>query len=668
MPQPASRRRVTSTIAMVLALATGSAAPVWAQSEPDLTRMSLEELMNVEVLTFSRSAEPSTQIPAAVFVLTQDDIRRSGATSLPEVLRLAPGLQIARMDAARYAVGMRGFADRLSRAMLVMIDGRAVYNPLFAGTYWEVQDTLLEDIERIEVIRGPGGTLWGANAVNGIVNIITKHSRDTHGLLMTGAVGNEITGPVGVRYGAAVGDTGQIRAYAKAVDRDPQFHAAGSEFDTWQMAQAGFRSDWSLQRSQALTVQGDLFTARLGQRYDVASFTPPYSSRHTREAPLGGGNLLARWSGPGAGGQFQLQSYYDRTRRQEEPVGETRQTFDLDFQHQRRFAGRHTLIWGTGYRLTSGRIESLATSHFEPPTRTDNLFTAFAQDEFQWRPDRLRLIVGTKVEHNAYSGFEIQPSARLLWSPNASDSVFVAVTRAVRTPSRVETDYSTVSLASPAVPSFVQLQPNPGFLTEKLLAYELGYRVQPFSRMYATASAFFNQLDDVLSTELLTAVVETTPPPPRLILPVTFANTLHGNSHGAEVTLDWRTTTWLRSTANYSYLRIQLTRDPGSQDVSQERRGEGQSPRHQVQAQASIDLPAGLQLDWMWRYLSELPAAGVAAYHTSNVRLGWQIVPGLELALVGRNLHEARHLEWPSGAGGNVQVERSLYVTATWRR
>jgi iron complex outermembrane receptor protein len=661
-------RQVIRGLGLALGIALGLARAASAQPAADLKRMSLEELMNVEVVTFSRASERSVQIPAAVFVITQDDIRRSGATSLPEALRLAPGLQIARQDAVRYAMGTRGFADRLSRSMLVLIDGRAVYNPLFAGTYWEVQDTLLEDIDRIEVIRGPGGTLWGANAVNGIINILTKHSRDTQGLLLTGAVGNELAGPVGVRYGGSVGDTGQFRFYAKGVDRDPQFHAAGADFDSWQQAQVGVRSDWSLQGTRTLTLQGDVYTARLGQRYDVPSFTPPYSTTGTRKAPLGGGNVVARWAGPARGGEFQLQSFYDRTRRDELPVGETRQTFDLDWQYRHRLAPRHNLIWGAGYRLTSGRIESLPTSGFDPTTRTDNLFTAFAQDDVQLRSDRLRLIAGTKVEHNAYSGFEIQPSARLVWNKNASDSLFAAVTRAVRTPSRVETDYTTISLSSPAVPAFVLLRPNPGFVPEKVIAYELGYRFQPFSRMYATASAFVNQLEDVLSTELLTPFVETTPPPARLVLPVTFANTLHGNSHGAELTMDWRTTSWLRTTANYSYLQIQLSRDPGSADVSQERRGEGQSPNHQVQAQASLDLPSHFQFDWIWRYVSTLPAAGIPAYNTSDARLGWQVGPGLEIALVGKNLHDNHHLEWPSGAGGNVQIQRSVYVGVTWRQ
>jgi iron complex outermembrane receptor protein len=401
----------------------------------------------------------------------------------------------------------------------------------------------------------------------------------------------------------------------------------------------------------------------------VPSNSPPYSQTSIREAPLGGANVLARWSGSaGARGEFQLQAYFDRTTRDERPVEENRNTFDLDFQSRRRWGSRHSIVFGAGYRVTSGDTTSVPPTVFTPEGRTDNLYSAFVQDDVALAGNRLRLTAGTKLEHNDYSGFEVQPSARLLWTFRPQTSLFAAVTRAVRTPSRVETDYATTSLANPAVPAFVRLQPNPGFQPEKLIAYELGFRARPASNVYATVSAFFNQLDDVLSTELLTAFVETSPPPPRLILPVTFANGLHGNSHGAEVTLDWRTTPWLRTTASYAYLDIQLTKDPGSNDVSQERRGEGLSPNHQALLQTSLDLPLNLQVDWIWRYVSRLPAGPVPAYGTSNVRVGWQFAPQFELAVVGQDLHDAHHLEWPSGGGANIEVERRAYVSVTWRR
>jgi iron complex outermembrane receptor protein len=635
----------------------------------DLKRLTLEDLISIEVSTVSRMPERTTVAPAAVYVITQEDIRRSGASSLPEVLRLAPGVQVARIDASRYAVGMRGFADRLARSMLVLVDGRAVYSPLFAGTYWEVQHTLLDDIERIEVIRGPGGTLWGANAVNGIINIVTKAAQDTQGVFVRAAAGSEPHGLLGVRFGGAAGPSFHYRIYAKAFDRGAQFQPAGLEYDDWRMVQSGFRGDWLLPASRSLTLQGDVYAVRLGQRTSLTSYTPPFARVGSRTAPLSGGNVLARWAGPtGTGRTFQLQTFYDRTNRDEVPVAEVRDTFDVDFQYRHPLSASHELVWGVGYRVTAGRITAIAHSAFLPPDRTDHLVSAFVQDEVALVRDRLRVSFGTKLERNAYSGVEFQPSGRLTWSLNPAHTIVASVTRAVRTPSRVETDYTTTSLADPATPAFVRLLPNPEFEAERLVAYEAGYRVRPVGPVYVTVSAFYNHLDNVLSTDLLPAFFETTPPPNRRILPVTFRNGLQGNSHGVELTGEVRPLPWWRWTAGYSFLRIQMTRKQGSTDVSQERRYEGLSPRHQVQVRSSLDLPKEVALDWFFRYVSALPAGPIPEYGTSNLRLAWPIGTGFELAVVGENLHRRRHVEWPSGAGANAQVERSVYVNLTWRR
>lgn len=669
-PTDATRRRRSRRWLTLAAAALLVARPATAQQllAQDLKRLSLEELLRVEVSTTMRVPESAMATPAAVVVLTQDDIRRSGATSLPELLRLAPGLQVAQQDAARYAIGIRGFADRLARSMLVLIDGRAAYSPLFAGTYWEVQDTLLDDIERIEIVRGPGGTLWGANAVNGIINVITKRAHDTRGLLVNATLGSLAQGPVGVRYGARAGDHGAVRGYLRTVSRAAQSHGDDAGYDDWRMLQAGARADWTLPGARTLTVQGDAYGGALGQRVTTPLTTPPFALTSTRDADLAGGNALARWTAPLGGGEYQLQTFYDRTRRGERPVAETRDTFDVDFQHRRRLGARHRLVWGAGYRVTTGRITAAAPTAFLPPDRTDQLFTAFAQDDMALRNDRLHLIAGVKALHNDYSGFELQPSARVMWMATPRQAIFSAVTRAVRTPSRVETDYTTTSLANPSVPAFVRLAPNPRFESEDLTAYELGYRTQSVPGLYLTASAFFNDLDDTLSTELLTPFAETTPPPARLILPVTFANGLHGNSHGVELTGDLRPAAWWRATLNYSFVRIQMTRNPGSTDVSQERRDEGSSPRHQVQFVSALDLPRRVSVDWFLRYVSALPVPAVPAYATSTVRVAWQLRPQLELAVVGQNLHDARHLEWPAGAGGDVEIRRSAHVTVTWRR
>lgn len=652
--------------AALLALLLARATDVAAQSPADLKRMTLEELMRVEVSTVSRVPTPAPTVPAAVFVITPDDIRRSGATSLPEVLRLAPGVHVARQDGGRYAVGIRGFTDRLSRAMLVLIDGRAVYSPLFAGTYWEVQDVLLADIERIEVIRGPGGTLWGANAVNGVISIVTRQAGDSQGLLIGGTVGNLMSGPAGVRYGARLGSSGHVRVYGKATARDG-FAMGSRPFDRFQLWQGGARADWTRAGGTHLTVQGDVYAAELGQRVSLPLAAAPFSRTETADAPLSGANLVARWSTPWRGGRLQVQSFLDRTRREERPVGETRHTGDLDVQFHRPY-GRHQVTTGFGYRVTSGRITAVAPSGFDPARRTDQSITAFAHDEIRLLPDRLHVALGLKAEHNAYSAYEFQPSARVIWSLSAQRRLTASVTRAVRIPSRVETDYTTTSLANPAVPAFVRLVPNPAFAPEQLVAYELGYRVQHGERFYATLATFFNDLRDVLSTDLGASVVESVPPPPRLILPVTFANGLHGNSHGLEATADWRPRPWLRATASYSWLRLQLTRDPGAVDVSQERRNEGLSPRHQGQLGLSADVGSRLQLDGTWRAVSRLPAGAIPAYATSTARVSWQVGRGVELAVTGQDLHAPRHLEWSGGGDSLVPVRRSVYASLIWRR
>lgn len=664
MPSPSCSPALPSTVfAMVL---VGLATPASAQLTADaLKRMSLEDMMNIEVSTVARTPQRIADIPAAIHVVTRDDIRRSGATTLPEALRLAPGVQVARIDSTRYAIGIRGFADRLARSMLVMIDGRAVYSPLFAGTYWEVQDAMLEDVERIEVIRGPGGTLWGANAVNGIINIVTRHSRDTQGVVVRGAAGDGLRGLATARFGGSTGDTFSYRVYGKTSGRRPERHADNADFDEFRSVQVGARTDWA-SGPQSFTVQGDVYSARLGQRTAVLTETFPYSRNETRQAPLAGGNILARWTRTGEAGRgVQLRAYYDRTSRDERPVAETRDTIDVDFQQTGAASARHALVWGLGYRRSSGRIVAVAPAAFIPDSRGDNLFSAFVQDDIRLVGNRLRAVAGLKLERNDYSGVELQPSARLIWHLTARDTLIGSVTRAVRTPSRVETDYTTTSVANAATPAFVRLLPNADFRAEELIAYEVGYRTQAARNAYVTFSGFFNQLDHLVSTELLPAVVEPLPTP-RVILPVTFGNGIEGQSHGFEVTGDVRPLSWWRWTGHYAYARVQVSKKPGSADVTQERRNEQLVPRHQVYLHSSVDLPGAIEVDWSLRHVSRLRFGPVPAYTTSDVRVAWLATPRLEFALVGQNLHQQAHQEWTGPP--NIEVQRTAYLNLTWRQ
>jgi iron complex outermembrane receptor protein len=643
----------------------------WGQEGPrNLSLLSLEELADVETTTSTRIPTELSKVPSAVFVITQEDIRRSGVRSLPEALRLAPGVQVARIDANKWAVGLRGFGSRLSRAMLVLLDGRAVYTPLFAGTYWEVQDTLLEDIERIEVVLGPGGTLWGANAVNGIVNIITKETRDTQGTLVAADVGGEERGAVRFRYGGRSGTESSYRAYGKFFARDSLFHAVGEDFDDWRMGQAGFRADWAVLRGKTLTLQGDAYRGTTGQRSTLTLYSPPSVLVLHQDATLSGGNVLGRLGGPAGASDVRLQWFYDRTNRAEPTFQEHRDTIDLDFQHRLPGLGVHQLLWGAGYRMSSGAFRGAAdTLRFIPERRTDQLFTGFVQDDIEAVVDRVHVILGSKLEHNGYSGFEAQPSGRVLWTPTTRQTVAASITRAVRTPSRVEHDLEGTSLLSAApVTTFSRLLPSKDFRAERLLAYEVQYRVQPASSFSLAVSTFFNTHDDLLSIEPGAPFVETAPPPPHVVVPIALANGIHGHSYGLESLAVVEAAAWWRLTGGYSYVQIDLGPDAGSGDTSTALSTEGSTPRHQTFVRSSMNLPARLELDWMFRALSSLPSPSqrVPRYQTSDIRLGWNVVRALTLAVVGQNLHEPHHLEFVSG-GVRSEVQRSVFGSVSWQ-
>src|SRR5467141_2555911 len=441
-------RRIVAANAITLLISlVGPAQQGWAQAAQsnqnppeNLKQLSLEQLGNVEVTTASKEPEQVWRTPAAIYVITQEDIRRSGATSIPEVLRLVPGVEVARIDSSKWSIGVRGFGSRLSRSVLVLIDGRSVYTPLFAGVYWEVQDTLLEDIDRIEVIRGPGGTLWGANAVNGVINIITKSATETHGMLASIGGGNVDQGIGSVRYGSGNGKAFDFRVYGKAFSRGPEFHSDKKQFDVWEMGQAGFRMDWTAHARDALTLQGDIYNADDGERVSVGSYAPPYAAIIDGAGEVSGGNLLGRWKRTISGGSdVQLQTYYDRTNRREASFGESRDTFDIDFLHHLTLPKHQDFLWGLGARLSSGNaIQVTPTILFAPGHRTDKLYSGFVQDEIPIVGEKLSITVGSKFLHNVYTGFEIQPSARLLWTPTARQTIWAGFTRAVRTPSRVE--------------------------------------------------------------------------------------------------------------------------------------------------------------------------------------------------------------------------------------
>ncbi len=610
----------------------------------------------------SKTEEPQFRTPAAIQVITSDDIRRSGATSIPEALRMVPGVHVARLNSSQWAIGIRGFTSRLSRSQLALMDGRSLYTPLFAGTYWEVQDTVLEDIERIEVVRGPGGTLWGANAVNGIVNIITKEAKDTQGLFVSAGAGNEERGFVNARYGGRVGDAGHYRVYAKYFKRDAEFHPDGDDFDAWHLAQGGFRTDWKLRGDDRLTVQGDLYSGRTGERTSLSYYDPPYSRTVESQGQLSGGNLTARWDHPMKGSALTIVAYYDRTRRVEPNFHETRDTFDVDVHHQMSLGDRNTLVWGLGYRASSGRTGGLETVLFDPADRTDHIFSAFVHDEIGLVKDRLQLSLGAKVERNQYTGFELQPSGRLLWAPRPRQALWAAVTRAVRTPSRLERDLFLTAALSPVSPLFARIEGNAGFTSEKTLAYEAGYRVQPADRLSLEVDLFHDRYSDLSSLELGRPFAEDG----RQVLPVALANMLRGRASGVELAAAAHLSPRFVVNAGYSYLNLDLEARPGSTDASSVA-SEGASPRHAARLQSSWRLPRNVAVDVSLRWLDHLPAQKVPAYTALDARVSCLVVPRLELAVVGHDLLRARHLEFGGGGTSPIEIRRSVYGEARLR-
>src|SRR5713101_8024660 len=637
--------------------------------EVPLTQISLEDLGEIEVTTASKEPVKASQTPAAIYVVTQEDIRRSGATSIPEALRLVPGVEVARIDSNTWSLGVRGFGSALSRSVLVLIDGRSVYTPLFAGVYWQVQDTLLEDIERIEVIRGPGGTIWGANAVNAVINIITKRAQETHGTLVSTGGGNVDQGFVNFRYGTGNSKGFNYRIYGKAFTRGPRFHPDQKQFDDWRMGQTGFRTDWDVHNRDRLTLEGDIYSGDAGQRVGIASYSPPFMTNVEQNAELAGGNLLARWERElGSGSNVQLQTYYDRTNRNQANFGESRDTFDIDFIHHLPLAGRQDFLWGLGARLSSGNVsEVVPTVVFTPNHYTDKLYSAFIQDEIRIVGDKLSLTIGSKFLHNNYSGFEIQPTARLLWTPSSRQTVWGAVTRAVRTPSRIEEDLQLTGLAAPTPLTFFRIIGDRKFSSESLIGYEAGYRSLVGPKLHVDIAAFYNNYDHLLSVEPGAPFSESSPSPPHTVIPLFFRNGLQGRTAGFEIAPDWTPTRIWRLRGSYSYLHIDLDKKASSLDTSSANSTQGSSPHHQVAIQSSLDLPKKLEFDQTLRYVSSLPAQLVQAYTTADVRFSWHATRSLDVSVVGQNLFQPHHAEFGGDPGPLVGIERSACIKLTWQ-
>jgi iron complex outermembrane receptor protein len=675
-----TRRRRTAAIALAcLGLSlSGVASRARAQSarqgtaqDDSLTQLSLEQLGKIEVTTVSKEPEELWRTPAAIYVLTQDDIRRSGATSIPELLRTVPGVEVARIDSDHWAIGVRGFGGEFSKSLLVLIDGRSVYSPLFAGVYWQVQDTLLQDVDRIEVIRGPGGTIWGANAVNGVINIITRNAEDTHGTLASSGGGDIDQAIAGARFGSIYGKDFNYRVYGKGFLRGAEFHPDGVKFDDWRMGQVGFRADWSKNVRDTFNLQGDMYKGLDGERVAISFYSPP--SVEVVNSPAhntSGGNLILGWRRQlNAHSDLETRGYFDRTSRFSPQVNETRNTYDLDLLYHFMVKSRQDVLAGAGARWSHDNVTNIfPTLTFTPPQETDSIYSWFLQDQIGLVPEKLSLTLGSKFEHNNRSGFEVQPNARLMWTVSPHQTVWAAVTRAVRTPSRLDQDFQLTDFLSASPPIFLRVVGSKSFRSEHLLGTEAGYR-QLFARdFYLDIALFRNDYNDLYGYGPGTEYVETSPSPAHIILQVPIANALKGDTSGGEIAPDWRPARWFQVKGSYSYLHLYVHDRPGFTDNLNTASDNGSSPHHQAVVQALFSIPGGFDLDPTYRYVSRLPAQTVAAYRTGDVRLGWHSSNGWAMSVVGQNLLQPHHAEFGSDVDTIVGIKRDLYAEIRWTR
>ena len=639
---------------------TGMGMAVQFLAQRDLADLSLEELSSIVITTASKREETRMEAPASVFVITREEIRRSGATSIAEALRLAPGVEVARRGPDTWAISMRGFNSDITNKLLVLIDGRSVYSPLYAGVFWDVQDTLVEDIDRIEVIAGPGGTLWGANAVNGVVNIITRSAFDTEGGYVEIGGGSREPRSGGIRYGARLGADAAARVYVKYFDVD-------RDSDERDGAQGGFRLDWEPLASDRLTLQGDVY--RGGKeglfRADVELGAPP-GPPFRDEQVVAGHNLLGRWVRPLAGGfDMRLQAYYDHTRRDiPGTYNERRDTFDVDFQHGFRPADRHEVLWGLGFRITRDELDNTLFATFDPASRTDRTYSAFVQDKIDLRQRRLFLTLGSKFEHNDYTGFELQPNARLSWLIDERRMVWAAVSRAVRIPSRLDTDLTvtTPPFSVPDIPQpvHVVVEGSEDFESEELLAYEAGYRLQARADLSLDLALFYNDYDRLRTQESETPVFEDD----YILLPNTASNGMRGRAYGGTFAVNWQPVSTWNVQAHYAHLDMRLRSRPDSLDPSAPLIA-GNGPRHQYALRSYLDLPYGLDLYLGLRWVDDLPNLDVGSYAAVDASLRWWPSDDLELSLTGVNLTDRRHVEFTSD--GSYRVERAVYGRIGWR-
>lgn len=649
------------------------AEPVDKELEEELAFLHAENY----VYSASKKMQRVNEVAAAIFVISQEDIRRSGVTTIPDALRMAPGLQVAQIDANKWAISARGFNDRFSSKLLVMIDGRTIYTPIFSGVFWHREDTPLEDVERIEVIRGAASAMWGANAINGVINIITKSAKDTHGAQLTLGGGNQEQGFVSARYGGKVNNDFDYRIYGKGFKRNNNRTVNHENAqDDWESYQGGFKSEWTINPQDTLTSQGDIYYARTGNKEDFApSFSPFILRNQDSPANHKGGNLQTRWKHKfSRTSETALQLYYKYDVSDwlfVTPFKPKEQTIDVYFQHNFSGIEQHDIIWGLGYRYFNFNSNESAKLSFSPANRNLQLFSGFLQDEITLVKDQLKLTLASRLEHNDFTGFEIQPTARLLWTPDTTQSVWAAVSRAVRTPSMVS--HNLQNLSNPAssnvrgLPTQTLLSGDPNVLSETVVDYEIGYRIQPAAKLSFDITGFYSQYHHLQVFQVLTPRVVTSSIPPHVEIPLRISDKMKGETLGMELTAQWQPTDWLKMQASYWFLKTSLHTPKGFSfadgDII-----EKSAPQQQFHFKSSLNLSHDIEWDTALRYVDSAMRYQIPAYVAVDMRLGWNPSKNLTFSLIGQNLFDSQHIEFSNSTSTlpRTEIGRSIFGKVSW--
>jgi len=651
------------------------ATPAWPQQQPaDLTKVNIEDLMNIEVTSVSKKEQKISRAASAIFVITQEEIRRSGATNIPDVLRMVPGLDVAQINANTWAITARGFNAEFANELLVMVDGRAVYTPTTGGVFWDVLDFPLEDIERIEVIRGPGGSVWGANAVNGVINILTKKASETKGAMLIAGGGNLDQGFGTAQYGGSVGKNFDYRIYSKYLNQDhlPSLTGQDGE-DGWHMLRGGFRADGTLSSKDSLTLQGDMYTGHENNpTLTLPSITSPGLIDAEFPVALSGGFIQSIWKHTfSTSSETTLMISYANYER-EDQLHEDRDTFNIDFQHHIAWGNRQDFVWGLGYWYSDSHSHGDLFVSLNPNNLGSDSFNSFVQDEITLIPNRFFLTVGTKLEHNYYTGFTLMPSARAAYELDPHNMMWAAVSRAERTPDATDASIRLDVAGFPGpggTPVLISVLGNPQFQNEELIAYEFGYRTTVSEHLSFDLAAYYNDYDKQQSTEPSTPFFEPSPAPPHLVVPSTYENLIYGETYGVEIAAKWKITNRWTVSPSYDFERIHMQASPLSQDTQTVPETEGSDPHMHAEVRSHIELSKSLGWDTSAYFVDRLIAQDVPSYTRLDTGLSWRWKEGVSLSLVGQSLLRDHHLEFVdfSGASRSTEIKRSAYAKITWQ-